>query len=51
MILIDCKLKRTKVTLEKVLLIKDQGNVTIGKPYVKDAKIELEVVSHKQIRK
>ena len=40
-----------KVTLEKVLLIKDQGNVTIGKPYVKDAKIELEVVSHKRDKK
>ena len=40
-----------KITLEKVLLLKDNDTITVGKPYVKDAKIELEVVSHKRDKK
>merc|ERR1711991_1127061 len=40
-----------KITLEKVLLLKDKDSITVGKPYVKDAKIELEVVSHKRGKK
>ena len=40
-----------KITLEKVLLLKDKDSITVGKPYVKDAKIELEVVSHKRDKK
>ena len=36
---------------EKVLLLKDKNSINIGKPYVKDAKIELEVVSHKRDKK
>ena len=43
--------EKDKITLEKVLLIKDENSITIGKPYVKDAKIELEVVSHKRDKK
>ena len=43
--------EKDKITLEKVLLVKDKENVSIGKPYVKDAKIELEVVSHKRDKK
>jgi large subunit ribosomal protein L21 len=43
--------EKDKITLEKVLLLKDKDSITIGKPYVKDAKIELEVVSHKRDRK
>jgi large subunit ribosomal protein L21 len=43
--------EKDKITLEKVLLLKDKDNITVGKPYVKDAKIELEVVSHKRDRK
>ena len=43
--------EKDKITLEKVLLFKDQNSITIGKPYVKDAKIELEVVSHKRAKK
>ena len=43
--------EKDKITLEKVLLIKDKESITIGKPYVKDAKIELEVVSHKRDKK
>ena len=42
---------KDKITLEKVLLLKDKNSITIGKPYVKDAKIELEVVSHKRDKK
>ena len=38
--------EKDKITLEKVLLLKDKDSITIGKPYIKDAKIELEVVSH-----
>ena len=43
--------EKEKITLEKVLLLKDNDSITVGKPYVKDAKIELEVVSHKRDKK
>ena len=43
--------EKDKIILEKVLLIKDKNSINIGKPYVKDAKIELEVVSHKRDKK
>ena len=43
--------EKDNITLEKVLLLKDKNSITIGKPYVKDAKIELEVVSHKRGQK
>ena len=43
--------EKDKITLEKVLLLKDQNSITIGKPYIKDAKIELEVVSHRRDKK
>ena len=43
--------EKEKITLEKVLLLKDKESITIGKPYGKDAKIELEVVSHKRDKK
>ena len=43
--------EKDKITLEKVLLLKDKNSVTIGKPYVADAKIELEVVSHRRDKK
>ena len=43
--------EKEKITLDKVLLLKDKDTITVGKPYVKDAKIELEVVSHKRDKK
>ena len=43
--------EKDKITLEKVLLLKDKDSITVGRPYVKDAKIELEVVSHKRDKK
>ena len=43
--------EKDKITLEKVLVLKDKESITIGKPYVKDAKIELEVISHKRDKK
>ena len=43
--------EKDKITLDKVLLLKDKDSITIGKPYVKDAKIDLEVVSHKRDKK
>ena len=43
--------EKENITIEKVLLLKDKDSITIGKPYVKDAKIELEVVSHKRDKK
>ena len=43
--------EKEKITLEKVLLLKDKNSITIGQPYIKDAKIELEVVSHKRDKK
>ena len=43
--------EKDKITLDKVLLLKDKNAINIGKPYVKDAKIELEVVSHRRDKK
>jgi large subunit ribosomal protein L21 len=43
--------EKDKITLEKVLLLKENDSIKVGKPYVKDAKIELEVVSHKRDKK
>ena len=43
--------EKDKITLEKILLLKDKNSITIGKPYVENAKIELEVVSHKRDKK
>ena len=43
--------EKEKIILEKVLLLKEKNSITIGKPYVKDAKIELEVVSNKRDKK
>ena len=43
--------EKDKITINKILLIKDKDNVSIGKPYIKNAKIELEVVSHKKDKK
>ena len=43
--------EKDKITLDKVLLLKDKDSITVGKPYIKDAKIELEVVSHKRDKK
>ncbi len=43
--------EKDKITLDKILLIKDKDNISIGQPYIKNAKIELEVVSHKRDKK
>ena len=43
--------EKDKITLENVLLLKDKDSINIGKPYIKGAKIELEVVSHKRDKK
>ena len=43
--------EKDKITLEKVLLLKDKNSISIGKPYVENAKIELEVVSHRRDKK
>ena len=43
--------EKDKIILDKILLIKDEDNISIGKPYIKNAKIELEVVSHKRDKK
>ena len=43
--------EKDKITIDKILLIKDRDNISIGKPYIKNAKIELEVVSHKRDKK
>ena len=43
--------EKDKITIEKVLLLKDKDSITVGKPYIKDAKIELEVVSHRRDKK
>ena len=43
--------EKDKIIIDKILLIKDKDNVSIGMPYIKNAKIELEVVSHKRDKK
>ena len=43
--------EKDKITLENVLLIKENDKISIGKPYIENAKIELEVVSHKRDKK
>ena len=43
--------EKDKLTIDKILLIKDKDKISIGNPYVKNAKIELEVVSHKRDKK
>ena len=43
--------EKDKIILEKVLLFKDKDSITVGKPYIKNAKIELEVVSHRRDKK
>ena len=36
------------VTFNKVLLVRDEGGTTLGKPYVRDAKVELKVMAHRR---
>ena len=43
--------EKEKITLENILLIKENDKISIGKPYIKNAKIELEVISHKRDKK
>ena len=43
--------EKEKVILENILLIKENEKISIGKPFIKDAKIELEVISHKRDKK
>ena len=43
--------EKDKIIIDKILLIKDNDNISLGQPYVKNAKIELEVVSHKRDKK
>ena len=43
--------EKDKINIDKILLIKDKDNISLGQPYVKNAKIELEVVSHKRDKK
>ena len=43
--------EKDKITLSNVLLIKNKKEVTIGQPYIKNATIDLEVMSHKRDKK
>ena len=43
--------EKEKIIIDKILLVKDKDNISLGQPYVKNAKIELEVVSHKRDKK
>jgi len=36
------------LTIEKVLLIKDGKDLKLGKPYVKDAKVEIKILEHRR---
>jgi len=39
------------ITLDNILLIKENNNISIGKPYIKNAKVELEIMSHLRDKK
>ena len=39
------------VTLDKVLLVKNEGVATVGKPYVQGASVELKVMAHRRGQK
>ena len=43
--------EKEKIILDKILLIQNKDDITVGKPYIQDAKIELEVISHRRDRK
>ena len=43
--------EKEKITLNNILLIKDKKSISIGKPYIKNAKVELEVMSHLRDKK
>jgi len=43
--------EKQKITLKNILLIKDNKNIAIGKPYIENAKVELEVMSHLRDKK
>ena len=43
--------EKEKITLNNILLINDNKNISIGKPYIKNAKVELEVMSHLRDKK
>ncbi|WP_320676271.1 50S ribosomal protein L21 [Prochlorococcus sp. MIT 1300] len=37
-----------EISLEKVLLVKEGGKTTVGKPYVKGARVQLKVMEHRR---
>ena len=43
--------EKEKITLNNILLIKDNKKISVGKPYIKNAKVELEVMSHLRDKK
>ncbi len=43
--------EKEKIILNNILLIKDNKNISIGKPYIKNAKVELEVMSNLRDKK
>ena len=43
--------EKENITLNNILLIKDNKKISIGKPYIKNAKVELEVMSHLRDKK
>ena len=47
---LDAEVK-SKITLDKVLLLADDKNVEIGQPYVEGAKVEAEVVEETKGKK
>ncbi|KPJ50520.1 50S ribosomal protein L21 [candidate division TA06 bacterium DG_26] len=40
-----------KLTIDSVLMIADEGEVLVGKPYIKGAKVEASVVGHSKAEK
>uniref|UniRef100_A0A7C4YFV6 Large ribosomal subunit protein bL21 n=1 Tax=candidate division WOR-3 bacterium TaxID=2052148 RepID=A0A7C4YFV6_UNCW3 len=47
---IDAK-EGEKIVIDKILLLKDDGNVKIGQPYVEGVKLEAEVIKHGKDKK
>ena len=43
--------EKEKIIINNILLIKDNKSISIGKPYIKNARVELEVMSHLRDKK
>jgi len=43
--------KGTSISINKILLVNNEGNLSVGTPYVKNIKIEAKIIEHLRGRK